>query len=118
MNPEKRKSDSPINQNRIDELARRIVERKSQKPTPPEVLELTDNLLFQLIMTLSPDDFADCGFRMQPKPDMKINDMTVLGDVIGGEFVFARPEFAEMKDYRFMNKVRNQIALIYQNAGI
>lgn len=100
------------------ELARRLVERKAQKPTPQEVLEITDNLLFQMIMTLSPEDFEDCGFRMKPKPDMKVNDMTVLGDVVGGSFVFARPEFAEMKDYTFMNEVRNQISLLYQNAGV
>lgn len=56
-----------------------------------------------MMFTMPPQDFIDLGFRMNDKGDGHVCDLTVLGDVIGGQYIMK--DFTEARDYQYMNAV-------------
>jgi hypothetical protein len=60
-----------------------------------------------MMLTLTPTDFEEAGFRMGITEQNAICDMTKMGDMIGGQFVFQ--EWMSPNDYAFLGAVAQGI---------
>jgi len=100
---------------RAKELALKVVERFEEKGVPPEVAELSDNVMFKIALTLRPQDFIDMGFRMQPKQHMAVCDETVFGDIVGGMHALETSGFGNRADYMFIREVVKEIREILKH---
>ncbi len=66
-------------------------------------------VLNDMMFQLTPEDAIKVGLRMQMKEDAMINDLTVLGELVGGQAIFEFSGYSEARDFEFMRAVLNGI---------
>ena len=107
---ELRNPDTPVNEQRGRLVGAEIVEVYSQKKDPimsfdPESRGQLQLVLNDMMFQLTPEDAIKVGLRMEMKEDAMINDLTVLGELVGGQAIFEYSGFAEARDFEFMRSV-------------
>jgi hypothetical protein len=113
-----KREDREPNIDHAKELALKLVTRYNEVE---HVLDTTQGgihtKLTDIMVSLRADDFIKAGFRMTPPvvdENYKVNDMTILGDIINGNYVFYG-ELGEPSAYRFMEEVKKEIVRLLQS---
>jgi len=104
---EQRQPDTAPNEERGKELGGKLVEQywkydHSVKEVSAKTRGQLQLLFTDMLLTLTPGDFQEAGFRMAPDEE-NLCDMTAMADIVGGQFVFA--QYGSMKDYQFFMSV-------------
>lgn len=107
---ENRTPESRINEQRARLAGAALVDTYYETDKPimlidPDNVGQLQNLITDMMLTLKPEDAIRAGLRMQLKSTGAINDLTILGDIVGGQHVFELTDFADAKDYEFMKQV-------------
>ncbi len=108
--PEQRDGIVEINVQRAHLAGEELVHIYLQDKNPivdinPESKGQMQLVLTDMLLTLNPEDAVRAGLRMELKSTGAINDLTILGDIVGGQHTLEFSDFADARDYEFMRHV-------------